>query len=321
MQSKRLRIILTCVVALILFSGLLRVYYRLTDDFRLSNITYDMSNEPIWEIPAPSSAELTAIHQVLGQKFYYIGKGAQSYAFGSEDQKYVLKFFKFKHLRPNWLARLIPPIPPFTEFKERIVERKKRQLHGVFEGYALAYRANKEGAGLIFVHLVPTNYLKQKVTVVDKIGIERQIDLDDVVFLIQKKGETFRQRMVRQLNQNQMEAAKESIYKILAMYVTEYQKGVYDRDHGVMHNTGFVQDTPFHLDVGKFSKEDKMRQVEFYKKDLLNVVWKIDTWIKSVYPEQYPALSAYIAEEYQQYTGDQFDPSTLDPNQFIRRRR
>ena len=52
------------------------------------------------------------------------------------------------------------------------------------------------------------------------------------------------------------------------MYISEYKKGIYDRDHGVMHNTGFVEDYPFHLDVGKFSKEESMRQVKFYKKDL-----------------------------------------------------
>lgn len=306
--------------ALLTIFALFRVYFYLTDDFRLSNIQYQIDPEPSWLTPRLNLEQQTQLSHLLSQKFYYIGKGAQCYAFASEDQCYVLKFFKFKHLRPNIFVRLLPSIPSFKQYKEAVSEKKKHKLQGVFEGYALAYRENQKESELFYVHLVPTDYLKQFVTVVDKIGIERRINLDEVVFLVQRKGETFRTYLSRQLKEHRLSEAKESIAQILAMYHREYQKGLYDRDHGVMHNTGFVDNRPFHLDVGKFSKDHRMRQVEFYKKDLEHVVWKIDTWVKNNYPHHYATLSAYLAEQYFVYTGELFDASLIDPQRFKKKR-
>lgn len=309
------------LIGALLVFGAARLYYRLTDDFRLSNITYDLPHETRWEVPALSEEENHRIAAILNQKFYYLGKGAQSYAFVSEDQLYVLKFFKFKHLKPSLFVDLLPPISPFRTYKQNSKERKERKLIGVFDGYALAYREHRQPSALLYLHLLPTSTLKQKVTLVDKIGIERQIHLDEMVFLIQKKGETLRNRLRHLLNENNLDEAKVTIGRVLEMYLSEYNKGLYDRDHGVMQNTGFVGDQPFHLDVGKFSKDDRMQNLAFYKKDLLHVAWKIDHWIKESYPQHYSALSPFLAEQYQQYIGESFDVAAIDPEQFKRNRR
>lgn len=319
MTSRRLTIYV--VLAIVFLFGSARVYYRLTDDFRLSNMTYDFSHESFsWPVIRLSSEEQQGLTQLLGQTFHYIGKGAQCYAFVSEDGEYVLKFFKFKHLKPNWLVQFIPPVYPFKEYKETIIEKKRRKLQGVFEGYDLAYRENKEDSELIYLHLMPTNHLQQYVTVIDKMGFEHHINLDDVVFLVQKKGETLRTRLNRELGSKDVTAAEASIAKILDMYRREYQKGVYDRDHGVLHNTGFVHDQPFHLDVGKFTQDDRMRQVEFYKKDLEHIVWKIDTWVKQNYPHYHATLTKFLTRQYKDYTGDDLDIASIDPYRFKKRK-
>lgn len=319
MNFRRLTIYL--VLAIVSLFAIARVYYRLTDDFRLSNMTYDFSQESFsWPVPRLSSEQQQHLTQVLGQTFHYIGKGAQCYAFVSDDDQYVLKFFKFKHLRPNWLVQLIPSIYPFKDYKDAIIENKRRKLYGVFEGYDLAYRENREDSELIYLHLMPTTYLQQYVTVTDKMGFEHHINLDEVVFLVQKKGEILRTRLTRELGNQDVGAAQTSIGKILNMYMREYQKGVYDRDHGVMHNTGFVHDQPFHLDVGKFTQDDRMRQVEFYKKDLEHIVWKIDTWVKQNYPTYRPTIIEFLTQQYQEYTGEALDIASIDPYRFKKRK-
>ncbi len=320
MKFSYFRIFIYILSIVSIFFGLARLYYDLTDDFRLSNITHDMINEVVWHTPYLSDEQQAQVAKALQQKFYYIGKGAQCYAFASEDNQYVLKFFKFKHLRPNWFIRLLPSISPFKAYKDAVNIKKKHKLQGLFEGYELAYREDREDSGLLYLHLVPTSDLKHKISIIDKIGWKWQINLDDVVFLIQRKGETFRTRMHNQLKENQIEKAKESINRILTMYIREYQKGLYDRDHGVMHNTGFVEDHPFHLDVGKLTKNEQMRQIDFYKKDFEHVVWKIDTWIKSNYPQHYVILSLYLAEQYRNQTGEHFDIQLIDPQQFKKKR-
>lgn len=319
-MSRRLkRWIYGLVIALCLF-GSVRLYYRLTDDFRMSNMTYKLPFEAPWQAPPLTSEEHQRLAQIVNQKFSYIGKGAQCYAFVSEDQQYVLKFFKFKHLKPNLIVDLLPPIPPFKSFKQSCVERKKRKLIGVFNGYDLAYRENRKDSELLYLHLLPTNHLNLQVMVVDKIGLEREINLDDVVFLIQRKGETLRTRLTSLLKQERIEEAEQAISRILTMYISEYRRGIFDHDHGVMHNTGFIGEQPFHLDVGKLNKDERMRQVDVYKKDLEHVVWKIDVWIKASYPQYYQEISNFLAHEYQHLTGEVLDIQAIDPKRFKKRR-
>lgn len=318
---KRIRLLIYFfIVALSLFA-LARLYYFLTDDFRVSNIKYENMYHADWDFSKPSQHELTVLSSILHQPFTYLGKGAQSYAFVSEDQQYVIKFFKFKHLKPNWFVDLLPSIPPFVAYKEQTAARKKRKLEGVFTGYSLAYRENRQGSALVYLHLLPTHYLNQKVTVIDKMGLKSEINLDEVVFLIQRKGEPLRIRMSHLLQANQIEDAKLSLTKIVAMYISEYQKGMYDHDHGVMQNTGFVEDTPFHLDLGKFSKEESMKTVQGFAPDLEHVLWKIDFWVKQNYPSDYRALSNHLSQLYFQYTGKVFDPTKVDIERFKKRRK
>ncbi|MBA2368702.1 MAG: hypothetical protein H0V82_06725 [Candidatus Protochlamydia sp.] len=303
-----------------LLFGAARLYYHLTDDFRLSNMTYELDFDAPWKAPVISADELHDLNTDLGQKYYYIGKGAQCYAFGSADGNYVLKFFKFKHLKPNFLVYFLPAFSPFKEYREASIQRKRNKLISVFEGYDLAFRVNRKESELIYLHLVPTERQFRTVTVVDKLGLEHAIHLDDVVFLFQKKGETLRTRMTRLLQQGKQEAAKNSLSKILAMYMQEYQKGVYDRDHGVMHNTGFIGEHPFHLDVGKFTEDERMKQKDYYKKDLEHITWKIDVWVKKTFPDDYAALSTHLSKDFLMWTGEAFDPASIDPGLYKKNR-
>lgn len=306
-------ILFTVFMAVIAF-GLARLYYYLTDDFHLGNITYkDMPFTQQNADAALTDNELLQLKDILNQKFYYLDKGAQSYAFQSADQQYVLKFFKFKHLKPHWLIENLPSISPLNHFKEHTRIRKQRKLAAVFEGYETAYQYNKEGSQLIFLHLNPTDYLQQTTTVLDKMGREHAIELDPVVFLVQKKGEPLRNRLKTALNQGNIEAAQTDLTLILDMYRLEYQKGIYDRDHGVLQNTGLIAHVPFHLDVGKMTKNEQMKEVSLFKKDLELVIWRIELWLKAHYPQAYTPLSIYLAAEYLRLTGEPLDISQMTP--------
>lgn len=321
MENKRWRRWGSLILIMICLCIGARLYYRLTDDFRVANMTYELPFKAPWVVPPLDAEEKRSLEQILDQRFTYIGKGAQCYAFVSEDEEYVLKFFKFKHLKPHWLVDNLPSIPPFKDYKDQCIERKKRKLIGVFNGYELAYRVNKETSALIYLHLVPTDYLNLKVEIVDKIGIERTINLDDVVFLVQKRGETLRTRLHHLLDQGQVEEAKLAMAMILDMYASEYEKGVYDHDHGILHNTGFIGSRPFHLDVGKLHADERIKDVEFNKKDLEHVVWKMDVWIKRSYPHYYPEFASYLSEEYFKRSGDVIDTTSIDPKRFKKKRK
>jgi len=293
------------VVYAVLIFALARVYYRLTDDFRVGNITYAIEYPKEWEIPPLSEEEQKKLDVLLNQKFTYLGKGAQSYVFTSEDQQYVLKFFKFKHLRPVWYIRWMPDIAPLSSFLQKESRRKERKLNDVFTGYKLAYDLHREASGLFFIQLVPSRHPKL-ITVYDKIGLPRTIDLGEVVYVIQKKGESLRTVLARLLNLGDIPLAKKRIRQIFDMYLSEYSKGVYDHDHGVVRNAGFIGDEPLHLDLGKFYRKESMKQPEVQRDDLILVATKIDEWLHSHFPEEHKVLSHYMEQQISDIYGTSF---------------
>lgn len=272
---------------------LTRIYYAVTDDFRIQNITHEMPYHPEWEVPSLTLPEQEQLQAVLSQPFSYVGKGAQSYVFSSADNKYVLKFFKFKHLKPSLFVSLLPHIPPFAEYQEKEMQRKERKLQGVFTGYKLAYEKHRDESGLFFVQLNPT-HRKELVAVVDKLGLSRAVDLGETVFIIQKKAKPLKTVLSDALEANNLLLAKERIGQVFDLYRSEYRKGIYDRDHGVTRNVGFINDIPIHLDVGKLTKEGKMMQPEVASEDLAIVITRLQEWLQSHYPQHQKELTAYM---------------------------
>jgi hypothetical protein len=286
--------ILILALALSLF-GAIRLYFHLTDDFRIANISHPMPERPQWDTSLDPSA-IEDLKKILNQKYTYIDKGAQVYAFGSADGKYVIKFFKFKHLKPSLFITWLPPIGPLADFKEKNVQRKLRKLEGVFQGHFIAYHFDRQHSGILFLHFNPTPQLGLRTQLVDKIGREYSLDLDPIVFVVQKKGETLRQIFSKILKQGNVSLAAHRAEQILDMYVEEYTHGVWDRDHGISHNTGFIGNEPFHLDVGKFSYDATPQPQAFYKNDLKHVASKIDDYIKEHYPQYYEEFHKLFQE-------------------------
>src|SRR5437868_4094151 len=90
---KEICVLLTVIVALY---GGGRLYFYLTDGFAIENITSQYPYDVKRETRSITQAEQQQIHSILSQKFSYLGKGCQSYVFVSEDDNYVLKFFKYQ---------------------------------------------------------------------------------------------------------------------------------------------------------------------------------------------------------------------------------
>ena len=276
---------------LICIYGIGRIYFRLTDDFRIANITYDIPFNPGWEIPQPSAEEQKVLDNILNQPFYYLGKGAQSYAFGSEDKKYVLKFFKVKHHKPNWKIKIIPPISYFDSYRERQLAKHQRKLLSAFEGYKLAYDENKSNGIIVWMHLNRTNNFSGIITVRDKLGFKREINLDTVYFILQERAVPAQDLLTNLLKADNLIMAKRRLNQLLELSLSEYEKGIYDRDRCLMKNMGFIEERPVHYDLGKLTKEERMKSADYQAKELLQVTKKINKWIQINFPQYYKEVS------------------------------
>lgn len=292
------KLIWIVLVAFLCFFAV-RYYDRITGNFRIANMTYEMPFRSDWEVAPLTAVEKNQLNTLLDQPFSYVGKGAQSYVFVSQDGEFVVKFFKFKHLKPGWWVNFLPPISYFDTYRNKQIARKQSLLDSVFSGYKLAYDVHKEQAGIVFLHLNKTTDWDVNVTLIDKIGRKHILDLDSIVFVIQERARTSRTVMAEALNNSDITLAKKRISQIFSLYLEEYAKGVYDRDNGVLHNTGFVGEKPIHFDVGKFSKKSKMKQLAYYRPDLEKIGRKYEVWLKNTASEEvYLELTSFIKEEF-----------------------
>jgi hypothetical protein len=249
-----------------------------------ANITSSASYRPEWEIDVPDEKDQALIDAILAQPFSYLDEGGQSYVFSSADQKYVLKLFKFQRFRPYFFVQILPDIFPFHSFRNNHIEKRKQKLVAAFRGYRLAYERHRKESELLFIQLNPVKSSKS-ITVFDKYHRERKINLTNVPYVLQKKGEMLSIDLAKILDAKDLQSAKKRIDQLFELYLSEYQKGIYDLDHGIMHNIGSSEDALFHLDVGKLVYNEEIKNPELYKKDLNKITQKLQSWIQQRYPE------------------------------------
>ena len=201
-----------------------------------------------------------------------------------------------KYLRPQFLNQIISQIPTLEDTNINEMQRRSRKFYGVYQGYKWSYELNKENSGLIYLHFNPSFNSFGYVDLYDKLGRKHRVDLDQVAFVVQKKAQVLNMALTENLDKGDVATAQMLIFKILDMFVSQYQKGLYDRDLGVLHNTGFVDHDPIHFDMGKMTFDESMKQKSNYKSHLILVSIKIENWIKNHYP-QYDAILFQAIED------------------------
>lgn len=266
-----MKLLFKLAISSLFLLALTRLYFVLTDDFRIANITY-----PI--LVTNSEQDNKPIPDLFYQPYKYLGKGAQSYVFLSQDGKHVLKFFKFKHIKPSIFD------------SEKQTRRKKRKLDRLFAGYWLADKY--QVPGLTYIHLNTGHQQEPLVTIYDKLGMPRKIHLDQLVFIIQEAGQTFGHELSSSLKKQDLKSAKNLISQIFELYFSEYEQGIYDRDHRVMENVGFSNGKAFHMDVGMLTESSTISQSNF--QDMEKIAYTINHWISQNYSQFTQELGKFM---------------------------
>jgi hypothetical protein len=284
--SMKLKIKLLIALLLILAPfGAIRVWYKLTDNFYIEGIQNNFPYHAEWDVKAPSKKEQNDFLASIQKPLKYLNKGAQVFAFETEDGKYVVKFFKFKHSKPSYFVEILPPIYPFKEYKEAKRVKKLDKIALIFKGHIDAYNHDKEDTGLVWLHLNKTTDQFPNVHIIDKLGRSFTIDLDDIVFVVQKKGVVLRDALTKDLKTNDPKKAEQDLKLIVDLYFREYKKGIYDCDHGLDHNTGFTFDgQSFRFDVGKMSYGEEYKTRAFIEKDMIKVTSMMSEWLDRHFP-------------------------------------
>jgi hypothetical protein len=239
--------------------------------FNIPKVSSTLTYRSDWELAPLNEKESKQLNEILDQKFTYLGKGAQCWAFVSADDKYVIKFLK--HYR-------------------RLSEDKD-YLERTFRSYKIAYEVLRSETGITYAHLNKTQSLHKTITVHDERGRRHHIDLDNMEFLIQKKGERVYPRLKHLMKTGQVKHAKRLLSNIIQLVVACSNKGIKVRDPLLRKNGGFFKDQAVFLDVGSFVPDQSLQSREGHYREVVRVMRKIMPWLEDNYPE----LANHVTKE------------------------
>lgn len=265
--------------------GIGRMYFRLTDGFRMSNIAMELPQRQEWETRSLTPAEKEQRDEALAQPYHYMDKGHQAYVFASADGKFVLKLMKFQRLRvPHWLRETSLPFS-LEKWRLKRIEKKDRMRDSLLLSWKLAFDALKEEAAIIYVHINQTTDLQRRLTLIDKIGLKHELDLDQSVFLIQRRAPLLGPTLDQLVADGKVKEASELLGKLIDLFVSEYQRGLAEKELFILRNTGVYQGRPMHIDTGRFEWDQHLRQPDKYAQELKRKTVKLRAWLQEHHPE------------------------------------
>lgn len=265
----------------LLFFGFFALSNWQKEGFTLQKIRSTHDFNPGWEVSASFPKE------IFNQPFDYLGKGAQTYVFASRDGKYVIKFFRYLNKYATPLELL-----PFTRVQKTVAKRKRKLLKD-FSSYKIAFEHLKEETGLIFLHLNRSNNLKTSITLYDKMRAQYKLSLDEMGFILQKKGADFYSTLTHWIDENKKKEAKESLSALVHLIEKRCSLGISDKDPDLGTNFGFLENQPIQLDIGRFKIDETKKTPQAIKEDLERILHPLQIWLD----EKAPELAAHLKNE------------------------
>jgi hypothetical protein len=244
---------------------------------KFSSPTFASSEK--WELPQLNSEEQSEVDRILSQKFTYLARGSQAFAFISEDGKYVLKLFKQHKWHPRNIFGYLPlPFNPY--YKDYLVRQGKQ--HAVLSSCRLALLHVKKDTGVLYAHLNPTKLNIPPMSLVDKHGKSWTLDLSKSCFLLQKRAELFYPHVEGLMREGDVNGAKYAITSTLKLLDRFISMGVFENNAILRKNFGFIDGEAVQFDIGKF-KFDASRKPD--KQEIRVIAKNFHRWIGKNYPE------------------------------------
>ena len=275
------------------FFALERLCHKATDGFALNKVIYPLKEE-LAEKLEPFSVEHKHAKDILtNRSFRYLASGAQCYAFVSDDQKYILKLFKFQHMRiPPWSQHL--PLPSFLDSYRQAKLAKKRQIiSDLFDSFQLASRYLKEETGILFLHLRKTSDFESQMTIIDKIGKQHRLDIDQTYFVLQMRADLAYDKINDWMKKGKIAKARAGIRSLVNLAATRCEKGIFDKDPDFRTNFGFVNGKATQIDIGRFSKKRIACDKTICQPEIIRITRAFRQWLR----KNHEALVDVLDEE------------------------
>jgi hypothetical protein len=270
------------------------LYFKFTDGFRIGNITPHITFKESWKVSQLSPEEQKTLDLALNQNYRYFAKGHQIYAFISEDGEYLIKFPKFQRITPKPWIYWLPIHSSWESWRRSKIAKKDKVVDNFMNSWKLSYEELKNETAVLYVHINPTyNEINKKLTFTDKLGFKHIINMDEMVFLIQRKVKMFIPAIEQYTSVGDLEGAKKLLDNLLALYVSENQRGLVEKDYQIMRNTGFIGQRPIQIDIGRFFKDENVKKTEVSRAEMRYKTQKLMPWLV----KNHPQLALYLDEQ------------------------
>jgi hypothetical protein len=278
------RVILVCLSAVLIYQ-VAHWYDRRGDGFSLYKIQSVPPYEERWEV-AYTSDDLERAKQALHQKYRYLGHGFQCYAFVSEDNQYVLKFFRHQRLRLPEFVLALPRLPLFEQWRKTKMLSLSRRKEYLMRSCKTSWTLARDETQLLMVHLNTTKVGFPTVEIVDPLGEAHVLPLDDYQFMLQRKAMHIKPTIAALMAAGDVEGAKKRILQIFDLFVLCARKGIQDTDGALIrkNNLGFFGDKAIYIDGGKLQPRKNRITKKIFEKDLKRL-YLLRKWIKAEYPD------------------------------------
>lgn len=234
--------------------------------------------------------------QAFSQKYVYLSRGRQCYAFASEDGRYVLKFPRSDSYKvPLWLRAC--SFSFLDRKRELCFAAKKNRLNWLINSFSLAYSDLKEETALLYLHLSPTQYLKGSVPIQDSLGRIYYLDLDKTAFALQEKKPLLMPLFQERLKSGDREGAKFLLEAFMDLVSIRAKKGIFNKDGSFLRNFGFDGRRAIQIDIGDFYRPNERDPC--FSFSFQQTTGHVEKWLAEVDPEMQSWFKMRVFERVQ----------------------
>lgn len=271
-----------------------RFCHKKTRGFTISHIQGAPPENFVWKPPTLSQDELESVKTTLSQPFTFLASGGQCYVFLSQDQKVVLKLFKYHRLQvPSVLKKI--SLPSFMDgYRVQFIKEREKKYEAFFQSCAIAYEELREETGLLYLHLGEAELKLPSLTLIDKLGIHHVLKTDQLSFALQKHADLTLSTLQQLIEQNNLQDAQEKIASLLKLLSIRCQKGIGDSDSGIKRNFGTFENHALYLDIGSFTKNESLKDPTYQHEELILKTAHLKRWLLKHAPTLVPFYQTSI---------------------------
>lgn len=241
---------------------------------KIKNNTYELSTSQL------SLEKKSELEELLKQKYSYFSRGLQSFCFLSEDGKTVLKLFNNRYQTKIALWKYASYLPFFYKTASDKIVYLESKLKMTFESYQIASELFPQETALIYFQAHPAKQLNVWVTLVDNLGIEHSVDLNQSAFILQKKAIPFYFYLEQLIKGQDWLQCQRIIKKLFDLSLLRLKQGISDRDPLIRTNFGVIDGEPIYIDVGPFVKSSSAYNPTHARKELSTMFLGLKHWLE-----------------------------------------